>query len=165
MSNSDRIFNGEQNNFTDSTENYTTDRVEPETTTTNNGMGRLLFGVLIGATLGGIASVLTNKSTVERINKNVKDLGNAVKKAATNINDTIKDVDDAVNSVATGINDTYKDVEHTVIVNAVDAGQTVRSTVNTVKKPIANNIQSNDKVSDRINQNGTLYKLVPIDQD
>ncbi|NJK51132.1 hypothetical protein HC931_26215 [Candidatus Gracilibacteria bacterium] len=49
--------------------------------------------------------------------------------------------------------------------NAVDAGQTVRSTVRAVKKPMANNIQPNDKAGERINQNGTLYKLIPIDQE
>lgn len=165
MTNGERLLNEETGNSSKSTEDYTTERVDTETTTTNNGLGRLLMGVLIGATLGGIASVLTNKSTVERINKNVKDVGNAVKKAATNINDTIKDIDDSINRVATEISDTYKDVEHTVIVNAVDAGQTVRSTVNTVKNPIANNSRPQERASERVNQNGTLYKLIPIDQD
>ncbi|MCU0532606.1 MAG: hypothetical protein MUD14_01670 [Hydrococcus sp. Prado102] len=164
MTNGDRLLQ-EKQNYTEFTEDYTTNQVDTESTTANNGLGRLLLGVLIGATLGGIASAITNKSTVERINKNVKDIGNTVKKAATNINDTIKDIDNAVNSVATGISDTYKDVEHTVIVNAVDAGQTVRSTVKAVKQPIANNIQPNAQASERVSQNGTLYKLIPIDQE
>lgn len=171
MTSSDRPLMEDKNNFTESTNQYTTEQsnTETTTTTTNNGISRLVFGVLIGATLGGIASVLTNKNSVDRINQNIKGIGNSVKKAATNIDDTIQDLGDAVQSVATGVHETYRDLERTIAVTAVDVNATVKDAVNVVKNPINSNAQSsrasNPTSTKEASVNGTLYKLVPIDQE
>jgi gas vesicle protein len=168
MTSSDRPLIEDKNNFTESTDRYTTEQYNTQTTP-NNGMSRLIFGILIGATLGGIASVLTNKNSVDRINKNIKNIGNTVKKTATNINDTIQDLGDAVQNVATGVNETYRDVERTIAVTAVDVNATVKDAVNVVKNPINSNVRSsrtnNPASTKEANVNGTLYKLVPIDQE
>ncbi|AFZ37231.1 hypothetical protein Sta7437_3735 [Stanieria cyanosphaera PCC 7437] len=168
MTSSNQPLIDEQNNFTESTYQATTEQYNTQTTP-NNGLNRLISGVIIGATLGGIASILTNKNSVARINKNIKDIGNTVKKTAININDTIQDIGDAVQSVATGVNDTYRDVERTIAVTAVDVNATVKDAVNVVKNPINYNVQSsptsNETSTKQANINGTLYKLVPIDQE
>lgn len=138
-------------------------------TTSNNQLNRLMFGVLIGATVGGIASILTHRDSVDLINKNIKNMGDNIKKTATNINDTIQNIGDAVQSVATGVRDTYRDVERTIVVTAVDVNATVKDTVNVVKSPIDTNVQSsqtnNQTIQKEANINGQMYKLVPIDQE
>jgi gas vesicle protein len=154
-----------------------------DTTTTNSNseIVRLLTGMLLGATLGGVASILSSKNAISRINQNVQKVGNVVDKAATNINNTVKDVGEAVQSVAVVVNDTFQDVEVTFKSTADDVNETVKSTVsavkntaqsvnntvkttadiiNTVKQPVEN------RESKQPNNNGgneTLYKLVPIE--
>ncbi|MGL5871620.1 MAG: hypothetical protein ACRC2R_04505 [Xenococcaceae cyanobacterium] len=166
-----------------------TEEFDPEnpeattTTTTNKETGRFLTGILIGATLGGIASILSSKNAIELINQNIKKVGNAVNKTATNINTTVKEVGEAVQNVAVVVNDTFQDVEATFKTTAEDVGVTVKTTasavknttenvkgtvkttadiINTVKQPMQN-MGNQPTNNSNESENETLYKLVPIE--
>ena len=151
------------------------------TKTPNSEIVRFLTGMLIGATLGGVASILSSKSAISRINQNIQKVGSVVDKTATNINNTVKDIGEAVQSVAVVVNDTFQDVEETFKSTADDVNETVKSTVstvtntaqsvnntvkatadiiNTVKQPVENR---ENKQPNNNDGNETLYKLVPIE--
>lgn len=154
----------------------TTDELE------NKGLSKIALGVLAGATLGGVAGALANRGTADRINQTIRDIGNAIKRAAANVNHDIHNVGEAVHSVSTGVNDTVNDVGNAVRGAAEDINSTVKDTVNTVKST-ANN--ANATVQDTFNSvkdaaqddesskevvvspsgNGTLYKLIPVNPD
>ena len=171
---SDRIENSSSTEDSDRAPSNT------NTKTPNSEIVRLLTGMLIGATLGGVVSILTNKSAISRINQSIKKAGNVVDKTATNINNTVKDVGEAVQSVAVVVNDTFQDAEGTVKSTADDINETVKSTVDvvmntaqsvnkTVKttadiintvKPVEN---TENKQPNNNDGNETLYKLVPIE--
>jgi gas vesicle protein len=182
MTNSNQILIDriENNGFTEESDLMPSD-TDTTTKAPNSEMVRLLTGMLIGATLGGVVSILSSKSAISRINQNIQKVGKVVDKTATNINNTVKDVGKGVQSVATVVNDTFQDVEVTFKSTADDVNETVTSTVstvmntaqsvnstvkttadiiNTVKQPVENrgNKQPNDN-----DANETLYKLVPID--
>ncbi len=183
MTNGTRLLTNDINvdNFT---EEFDPERSNPEattTTTTNKETGRFLTGILIGATLGGIASILSSKNAIELINQNIKKVGNAVNKTATGINNTVKEVGEAVQNVAVVVNDTFQDVESTFKTTAEDVGETVKTTasavknttenvkgtvkttadiINTVKQPMQN--MGNNQPTNE-SENETLYKLVPIE--
>jgi gas vesicle protein len=169
----DRI---ENSSFTES------DRVpsNTETTTHNREIVRILTGMLIGATLGGVASILSSKSAISRINQNIQKVGNVVNKTATNINNTARDVGEGVQSVATVVNDTFQDVEGTFKNTADDVNETVKSTVSTVMntaQSVNNTVKTTADIINTVRQpvenreskpnnngdNETLYKLVPIE--
>jgi phage-related protein len=182
MTNSNQILTDqiENSSFTEESERMLSN-TDTTTTTPNSEIVRLLAGMLIGATLGGVASILSSKSAVSRINQNIQKVGSVVDKTATNINNTVKDVGEAVRSVAAVVNDTFQDVEGTFKSTADDVNQTVESTVsavkntaqsvnntvkttadiiNTVKQPVENR---ENKQPNNNGGNETLYKLVPIE--
>lgn len=188
MTNGAKILtNGSQ--VTNITEEFDRQQVDTDTTATtttpiNNGMRRLLIGISIGATLGGIASILSNKNAIERINLNVQKFGNIIDKTATGINNTVRDIGEAVQNVAVVVNDTFQDIEVTVKGTAEDVGETVKSTVstvqktaesvdrtvkttaeviNTAKQPLENmdNQSANNSANNADNE--TSYKTVPIE--
>ncbi|HEY9696408.1 MAG TPA: hypothetical protein V6D10_04045 [Trichocoleus sp.] len=148
----------------------------------DNGFNKVAIGVLIGATLGGIAGALSTRGVVDRVNRTVRDVGNSVKKAASSVDDTIRQVGDAVHSVTTEVNSTVKDVGDAVkdategvsstvqsTVNSVkstaaDVNSTVQNTVNAVKDTTGEMIPSNEKERNVTEQN-TLYKLVPVNSN
>jgi gas vesicle protein len=99
----------------------------------NNGLSKILIGALIGGSLGAIATALTNKDTATRINKTVKNVGNAVKRASASVNDTVKDVGDAVKNVAGNVNETVQDVRDSFIDAYEGVNDTITSTVTAVK--------------------------------
>jgi gas vesicle protein len=173
----DRI---ENSNFAEESD-YVPSNTDTTTKTPNSEIVRLLTGMLIGATLGGVASILSSKSAISRINQNIQKVGNVVNKTAKNINNTVKEVGEGAQSVATVVNDTFQDLDVTFKTTADDIDETVKSTVNTVmntaqsvnktvkttadiinavKQPIENreNKQPNNNGS-----NETLYRLVPIE--
>src|SRR3712207_3737079 len=76
---------------------------------TNNGLTKVAIGVLVGATLGGVAGALANPEVVDRINQTIKSVGDAIKRAAANVNDNVHNVGDAVHNVSASVNDTVKD--------------------------------------------------------
>lgn len=150
---------------------------DPEITT--NGFARVALGVLIGATLGGIAGALTNKGVVDRINRTVKDIGNTVKTTAVSVNDTVQEVGDAVYNVATSVNDTVKDAGSTVKETAEGVSGTmqhtlgaIRNTTKDVNGTVQETLDAVKKVTDDMNASTqpevekssgeTLYKLVPV---
>jgi phage-related protein len=185
MTNSNQLLSdrNETSSFTEESDRVPSN-TDTTTTTSNSEIVRLLTGVLIGATLGGIASILSSKSAISRINQNVQKVGSVVDKTATNINNTVKDVGEAVQSVAVVVNDTFQDVEVTVKNTADDVNTTVKSTVsavkntaqsvnntvkttadiiNTVKQPVENTESKQSKQPNNNGGNETLYKLVPIE--
>ncbi|MBD2075129.1 YtxH domain-containing protein [Phormidium sp. FACHB-592] len=152
---------------------------DPDSEITDNGFARVALGVLIGATLGGIAGALTNKRVVDRINRTVKDVGNTVKTTAVSVNDTVQEVGDAVYSVATSVNDTVKDAGGTVKETAEGVSGTVQHALGAIKNTskdvngtVQETLEAVKKVSEDINTSAqpkvekssgeTLYKLVPI---
>ena len=152
---------------------------DPDSEITFNGFARVALGVLIGATLGGIAGALTNKRVVDRINRTVKDVGNTVKKTAVSVNDTVQEVGDAVYSVATSVNDTVKDAGGTVKETAESVNGTmqhtlgaIRNTTKDVNGTVQETLDAVKKVADDVNASTqpdvdkssgeTLYKLVPV---
>lgn len=182
MTNSNQILIDqiEKSSFTEESDRVSSN-TNTTTTTPNSEIVRLLTGMLIGATLGGVVSILSSKSAISRINKNIKKVGSVVDKTATNINNTVKDVGEAVQSVAVVVNDTFKDTEVTFKSTADDVNETVKSTVdvvmntaqsvnntvkttadiiNTVKQPVENR---ENKQPNNNGGNETLYKLVPIE--
>lgn len=182
MTNSNQILIDqiENSSFTEESDRVPSN-TNTTTTTPNSEIVRLLTGMLIGATLGGVVSILSSKSAISRINKNIKKVGSVVDKTATNINNTVKDVGEAVQSVAVVVNDTFKDTEVTFKSTADDVNETVKSTVdvvmntaqsvnntvkttadiiNTVKQPVENR---ENKQPNNNGGNETLYKLVPIE--
>ncbi|MBD3885783.1 hypothetical protein IFO70_29145 [Phormidium tenue FACHB-886] len=147
----------------------------------NNGLTKVAIGVIVGATLGGVAGALANPGTVERINQTVRGVGEAIKKAAANVNDNVQTVGDAVHSVSTGVNNTVKDVGDAVKGATEGINNTVKGTLNTVKhtaedingtvkdtfndvkdKTAAEAHNASDEEIVSASDNGTLYKLVPI---
>ncbi|MEN9564821.1 MAG: hypothetical protein RLZZ69_17 [Cyanobacteriota bacterium] len=181
MTNSNQVLIDpiENSSFAEESERVPSD-TDTTTKTSNSEIVRLLTGILIGATLGGVASILSSKSAISRINQNIQKVGNVVNKTAKNINNTVKDVGEGVQSVATVVNDTFQDLDVNFKTTADDVDETVKSTVstvmntaqsvnntvkttadiiNTVKQPIENR-------GEQPNNNGgneTLYKLVPIE--
>lgn len=145
----------------------------------DNGFNKIAIGVLIGATLGGIAGALSTRGVVDRVNQTVRGVGNSVKKAASSVNDTVKNVGDAVHSVTNEVNGTVREVGDAVkdategvsstvydTVNAVkhtaaDVNSTMQNTVNAVKDTAGEMIPSNEEERNVTEQN-TLYKLVPV---
>lgn len=150
----------------------------------NDGLTKVAIGVLVGATLGGVAGALANPGVVDRLNQAVKGVGDAIKRAAANVNDNVQNVGEAVHSVSTGVNDTVKDVGNAVKDAAEGINSTVKDTLNTVKHTAED---VNDTVKDTFNDvkattvkdtteahnasgeeavgtsdNGTLYKLIPV---
>jgi gas vesicle protein len=182
MTNSNQLLSDrtETSSFTEES-----DRVSSNTDTTttrpNSEIMRLLTGILIGATVGGVASILSSKSAISRINRNVQKVGNIVDKTATNINNTVKDVGEGVQSVAVVVNDTFQDVEVTFKSTADDVNETVKSTVSAVKttaQSVNNTVKTTADIINTVKQpaenreskppnnnsgNETLYKLVPIE--
>lgn len=148
----------------------------------DSGLSKIALGVLVGATLGGVAGALANPGIVDRINQTIRGVGDAIKRAATNVNDDIHHVGEAVHSVSTGVNDTVKDVGNAVKGAAEGINTTVKDTVNTVKNT-ADNVNGTVKdtfssvksategneapegVDHTSPENGTLYKLVPVNPD
>lgn len=182
MTNSNQILSDgiENSSFTEESERVPSN-TNTTTTTPNSEIVRLLSGMLIGATLGGVVSILSSKSAISGINQNIQKVGSVVNKTATNINNTVKDVGEAVQSVAVVVNDTFQDAEVTFKSTADDVNQTVKSTVdavintgqsvnntvkttaniiNTVKQPVENTETEQPNNND---DNDTLYKLVPIE--
>ncbi|GAB4365176.1 MAG: hypothetical protein Kow00121_01530 [Elainellaceae cyanobacterium] len=145
----------------------------------NSGLSKIAVGVLVGATLGGVAGALANQEVVDRINQTIRGIGDAIKRAAANINNDIHNVGEAVHSVSTGVNDTVKDVGNAVKGAAEDINSTVKDTVNTVKNT-ADNVNGTAKdafnsvkgttqakepsegVTVSSSEDGILYKLVPV---
>lgn len=174
-SNGNQLLTGDETSIEESTSIPFTDAED----VTENGFARIAIGVLVGATLGGIAAALTNRGTVDRVNQTVKNAGDTVKKAAASVNDTVQDVGDAVSSVATGVNNTVREVGDAVKETAEGVNGTVKNTLSAVKdttedvndtvrntldavKQSAENI-SESPVKDASTSSGeTLYKLVPI---
>lgn len=181
MTNSNQVLIDqiENSSFTEESDRVPSN-TDTTTTTSNREIVRLLTGMLIGATLGGVASILSSRSAISRINQNIQKVGNVVNKTAKNINNTVKDVGEGVQNVAVVVNDTFQDVEVTFKSTADDVNETVKSTVstvmntaqsvnntvqttadiiNTVKQPVENR----DKQPNNNGDNETLYKLVPIE--
>ncbi|PSB15715.1 hypothetical protein C7B61_06155 [filamentous cyanobacterium CCP1] len=145
----------------------------------NNGLSKIAIGVLVGATLGGVAGALANPGVVDRINRSIRGVGDAMKRAAANVTDDVQHVGEAVHSVSTGVNDTVREVGSAVKGAAAGINSTMKNTVNTVKNT-ADTV--NDTVKDTVGSvkdategkkplegitasaadNGTLYKLVPV---
>lgn len=168
------------------------DDADEEIAPDENGFFKIAIGILIGATLGGIAGALTNKSTVNRVNQKVKGVGNSVKGAAVSVSETVKEVGNAVNNIAVGVNETVRDVSSTVKGSADEVTDTVETTASTVKattenvndtlkttldavQNTVNTIQHSNNprpaqqskpVQERVEiNNETLYRLVPVAPD
>lgn len=186
--NSNDVSTGLNDELDDHT-NTTVDYIGSDQTSapTSNALTQIAIGAIVGATIGGVATALSNPTIVNRINQTVRGVGFAVKKAANGVDDTVRDVGDAMQSVATGVNDTAREVSDAVRGTAEGISGTVKSTINTVQgtvgdvndtiKSTANAVQSTteeisalsqrDTMSQR-NTNGaesTLYKLVPVNSD
>lgn len=175
-SNNTPLLPAAESNVEDST-NYSNLDANP---TANDGFTKVAIGVLVGATLGGIAGALTNRGVVDRINQTIRGVGNAVKRAAANVNNDVQNVGDAVYSVTTGVNDTVKDVGDAVKETAEGVNSTVRHTVSSVKHTAENvngtvkstlssikeNAQENEPSGQQDTNNTpeqeTLYKLIPV---
>jgi gas vesicle protein len=175
----------DENKSSDFTEESDDARSNINTDTTikspNTEVVRLVTGILLGATVGGIVSILSSKNAIARINRNVQKVGNLVDKTATNISNTFKDLGEGIQSVAVTIGNTGQDVGVTVKDTAADVSETVKTTVSAVKNT-AESVNSTVKTtadvinvvkqpiekkeSDQVTRNGgneTLYKLVPIE--
>lgn len=168
--------------------NFPIDQLSPDANTvmddgSDNGLTKVAIGVLVGATLGGVAGALANPGVVDRINQTIKGLGDAIKKAAANVNDnvhnvgdavynvsenvnsTVKDVGSAVKGAADEINSTVKDTLNTVRHTAEDVNGTVKDTINEVKDKTGENAtqtKESSGVAVNASENGTLYKLIPV---
>jgi methyl-accepting chemotaxis protein len=115
------------------------------------GFSKVALGVLIGATIGGIATALTNKGTVDRVNQSIKGIGNSVKGVAIGFNKTVKEVGTAFNSVVSGVNEVVQDVGSTVRTAAEEVNETVESTMTHVK-------DTKDDVSDTMKSTSTAIQ-------
>lgn len=145
----------------------------------SHALTQIAIGAIVGAAIGGVATALSNRAIVNRINQTVRGVGSTVKRAANSVDDTVRGVGDAVQSVATGVNDTAKEVSDVVREAAQGIGGTVKDTINTVQNT-AENVNDTVKTtadavrctteevttSNQRNTNGsendTLYKLIPV---
>lgn len=140
---------------------------------------QIAIGALIGATVGGVATALSNRAIVNRVNQTVRGVGSTVKRAANSVDDAVRGVGDAVQSVAMGVNDTAKEVSEAVKETAQGISGTVKGTINTVQdtadnvndtvKSTADVVCSTTEEVTKSNQrdangseNDTLYKLIPV---
>lgn len=146
---------------------------------TGHALTQIAIGAIIGATIGGVATALSNRAIVDRINQTVRGVGSTVKRAANSVDNTVRGVGDAVQSVATGVNDTAKEVGEAVKETAQGISDTVKSSINTVQdtaenvndtvKSTADVVCSTTEEVTKSNQynasgseNDTLYKLIPV---
>jgi gas vesicle protein len=158
----------------------TTPEVDNRSTVKDQTLAKVAIGALVGATLGGLAGALANKSVVDRINRTIKELGNSLKKTTSNVNDTVQDVGDAVYTITANVTDTVRDVGETVKQTADSVNSTVRETVDTVRntandvngtvrttlnsvKDSAEEVLSTDESNTAVPDQDTLYKLVPVE--
>lgn len=144
-----------------------------------HALTQIAIGALVGATIGGVATALSNRSIVNRINQTVRGVGSTVKRAANSVDDAVRGVGDAVQSVATGVNDTAKEVSDVVRETAEGIGGTVKDTINTVQNTAENVNDTVKSTADAVrctteevttsnqreangSENDTLYKLIPV---
>jgi gas vesicle protein len=133
-------------------------------TGTSNVLAKVAIGAVIGATLGAIAGALANRSTAQRVNMTVKNVGNTVKNAAEGVNQTVKEVGDGIQRVAVGVNDTVKDVGDAVKGTADDVSQTVKGTMNAVKGT-AEDVNPSGNQGVIVADKQRTYILVPVDNE
>lgn len=105
----------------------------PTNTDKGYNLATIGIGAAIGALVGAATAALASKVTVESVNNTVKNVGDAVKGAATGVNTTVKNVGDAVKNVAENVDYTLKDVGTTVKGTADELNSNVKGTVNAVK--------------------------------
>ncbi|MBW4542600.1 MAG: hypothetical protein KME43_26235 [Myxacorys chilensis ATA2-1-KO14] len=129
MSNNNYLLTPEETSADESANQFDDTTATPG----KNGFSKIAIGILIGAALGGIAGALTSRSTVNRVNQTVKDVGNSVKGAAVGISEAVKEVGNAVNSVAVGVNETVRDVGSGITRAADEVTETIETTVSAVK--------------------------------
>ncbi|MGL4622200.1 DUF2382 domain-containing protein [Chroococcidiopsis sp.] len=70
----------------------------------SNGLAQLAIGGIVGAAMGTIAAILTDKNTANTLNRTAKDLGNVVKGTTESVNNTIKNGVETVKNKAFDLN-------------------------------------------------------------
>ena len=159
----------------------------------NNGMTKVAISAFIGAMLGGLAVILTNRDTTEQISRSVRGLGRSVKATAENLTGAIQEAGKSVNSVAVAVNDTSQEVNVAVSSVAANVSSTVKETITTVQKAtegmsetVKTTVDAVNIVKDSVNRSqaapqtmvdtsadmptevlhgNTLYKLIPVGQN